>query len=171
MLRGSGLKPSAIASGLIGGLFGVTLGIGGFTFIYARGASYLGHDSAACANCHVMNDQYDGWIKSSHRSVAQCNDCHAPHDLVGKYTTKAVNGFRHSLAFTTGRFHEPIQITPGNRAVTEGACRHCHDDVVRMMRPGAPGHGGRQTDQVQCLRCHHSVGHAELSPVALRTEK
>ena len=161
------MKPSTIASGLIGGLFGATLGIGGYTFLYARGASYLGHDSAACANCHVMNEQYDGWIKSSHRAVAQCNDCHTPHGFLGKYATKALNGFRHSLAFTTGRFHEPIQITARNRAITEGASRHCHEDVVQMMRPGGPGHGGRG-EAIQCLRCHDSVGHSELSPVAVR---
>ena len=87
---------------------GATIGIGGYTFIYAKGASYLGHDSSACANCHIMRDQYDGWIKGSHRAVAECNDCHAAHDLLGKYSTKAINGFRHSLAFTpdasTNRF-------------------------------------------------------------------
>jgi len=165
------MKPAAVASGLMGGLIGVTLGVGGYTFLYARGASYLGHDSAACANCHIMNEQYDGWIRSSHRSVAQCNDCHTPHDFLGKYATKALNGFRHSLAFTTGRFHEPIQITARNRRITEGACRHCHEDVVQMMRPGAPGHGASrgQADAIQCLRCHDSVGHAELSPMALGT--
>ena len=147
-------------------LLGVAAGVGGFTFIYAKGASYLGHDSSACANCHIMRDQYDGWIKGSHRAVAECNDCHAPHDLLGKYATKATNGFRHSLAFTTGRFPEPIRITPGNRAITEGTCRHCHDDIVQMMRPGGDGHSEGGEDGVDCLRCHHSVGHAELSPVA-----
>lgn len=159
------MKGFTLASGLIAGLFGVTAGVGAFTFLYARGGSYLGHDSAACANCHVMREQYDGWIKSSHRAVAECNDCHAPHDALGKVATKAVNGFRHSLAFTTGRFPEPIRITPGNRAVTEGTCRHCHEDVVEMMRPGAAGHGGREV-AMGCLRCHQSVGHAELSPMA-----
>jgi cytochrome c nitrite reductase small subunit len=159
------MKDRPLASGLIGGLFGAAIGIGGFTFIYARGASYLGHDSVACANCHIMRDQYDGWIKSSHRAVAECNDCHTPHNPVGKYATKALNGFRHSLAFTTGRFIEPIRITPWNRAITEGTCRHCHDDVVEMMRPGG-GHGGHSGGDVECLHCHHSVGHAELSPVA-----
>lgn len=152
----------------LGALLGAALGIGGFTFLYAKGASYLGHDSAACANCHVMNEQYAGWIKSSHRSVAECNDCHTPHDPLGKYATKALNGFRHSLAFTTGRFHEPIQITPHNRAITEGTCRHCHEDIVQMMRPGPGGHGGG-ANGIPCLKCHDSVGHAELSPVALRT--
>ena len=83
---------------------GLSAGIGGYTFVYARGASYLTNDPAACMNCHVMREQYDGWIKSSHRSVAVCNDCHTPHDLIGKYATKSQNGFWHSFYFTTGAF-------------------------------------------------------------------
>ena len=160
----------ALITWLVGGLFGGLAGVGSFTFIYARGASYLGHDSAACANCHVMNPQYDGWIKSSHRSVAECNDCHTPPGLVPKYAVKALNGFRHSLAFTTGRFHEPIAITSLNQAVTESACRHCHGDVVEAMVAGDTGHGGAR-GAVSCARCHGSVGHAELSPIAVNTRR
>ena len=90
-------------------IFGLLLGLGGYTFIYARGASYMTNDPNACANCHIMREQFEGWQRSSHRSVAVCNDCHAPHDLIGKYMTKARNGFWHSFYFTTGTFHEPIQ--------------------------------------------------------------
>ncbi|HUF94235.1 MAG TPA: NapC/NirT family cytochrome c, partial [Candidatus Limnocylindria bacterium] len=64
---------------------GLAAGIGAYTFVYARGASYLTNDPAACANCHIMREQYDGWIASSHRAVAACNDCHTPHALVPKY--------------------------------------------------------------------------------------
>src|SRR5688572_32577853 len=42
-------------------------------------------------------EHFDAWNKSSHRAVATCNDCHTPHNLVGKYTVKAKNGFWHSL--------------------------------------------------------------------------
>jgi cytochrome c nitrite reductase small subunit len=133
---------------------GLAVGIGAYTFVYAKGASYLTNDPRACVNCHVMREQYDGWIASSHRGVAVCNDCHAPHDLVGKYTTKAVNGFWHSVAFTSGRFHEPIEIGARNRRVTEGACRHCHRDVVEAIDTHP------RTDQrIDCVRCHRSVGH------------
>ena len=59
-------------------VLGAALGLGSYTFVYARGWSYMTDDPRACANCHVMNEQYDGWIKSSHRSVAVCNDCHVP---------------------------------------------------------------------------------------------
>ena len=158
------------ASWAAGVLFGVVVGVGGFTFFYARGASYLGHDSSACANCHVMRDQYDGWIKSSHRAVAECNDCHTPPGLIPKYAVKALNGFRHSWAFTTGSFHEPIQISGLNRDVTERACRHCHADVTQAMLALSSGHGGGRGD-VSCLRCHGSVGHPERSAVALAARR
>ena len=114
------------------------------------------NDPAACANCHVMQGHFDAWQKGSHHAVATCNDCHAPHDLLGKYWTKARNGYNHSLAFTSGRFHEPIQITPKNRAITEGACRHCHAEIVQAI----DAHAGA-AQQLDCIRCHAGVGHME----------
>src|SRR5215218_4634990 len=109
---------------------GAAVGLGGFTFVFAKGGSYLGNDPNACANCHVMQDHLDGWFKSSHRSVATCNDCHTPPGLVPKYFTKADHGFFHSLAFTTDKFHEPIQMKERSRRVTENACRKCHQNSV-----------------------------------------
>ena len=131
-------------------VIGIAIGLGVFTFVYARGASYLGYDPAACANCHVMTTQYDAWRKSSHHAVAVCNDCHAPPGGLSKYWVKAVNGFNHSYAFTTGDFVEPIRITARNREVTEAQCRRCHGDIVATM-----GH----VEAVSCIRCHDAVGH------------
>ena len=142
---------------------GIVAGVGGYTFVYARGYAYLQNDPAACANCHVMQEQLDGWTKSSHRSVAVCNDCHTPHDVIGKYATKMRNGFWHSFYFTSGSFHEPIHILPRDRAITEAACRRCHDDVVQAM--GTPAHVSG--DALSCIRCHSSVGHQELAAVSL----
>lgn len=135
---------------------GILTAIGGYTFIYAKGYSYLTHDPAACANCHVMENHYRAWMKSSHRAVATCNDCHTPPGFVPKYATKALNGFNHSVAFTTGRFHEPMQITARNFAVTEKACRKCHGDIVQAIEgPATPD------DPLSCIRCHATVGHLE----------
>ncbi len=122
----AGMSWQTVRSIVIGVAFGVAVGIGGFTFIYARGYSYLTNDPQACVNCHVMREQFDGWVKSSHRSVATCNDCHTPYNFVGKYYTKARNGFWHSFYFTTGGFPEPIRIGEYNHAVTEHACQTCH---------------------------------------------
>ena len=57
--------PAGSKLGLVRAAYAITLGItvglllavGGYTFIYARGASYLMNDPAACANCHVMQEQ------------------------------------------------------------------------------------------------------------------
>lgn len=134
-------------------------GFGAYTFVYARGSSYLTNDPNACANCHVMEEQLAGWLKSSHRAVAVCNDCHAPHSFFGKYSTKALNGFLHSWAFTTGRFPDPIQITPRNRRITEAACRHCHAEIVAAIDSAHSNEFSRGQREESCLRCHTEVGH------------
>jgi cytochrome c nitrite reductase small subunit len=139
-------------------VLGAALGLGSYTFAYARGWAYMTDDPRACANCHVMNEQYAGWIKSSHRSVAVCNDCHVPHSLVAKYVTKGTNGFRHSFHFTTGHFPDPILALPASRAIAEANCRRCHAPVVDAM--GTPAHAGSR--DISCIRCHGSVGHMEL---------
>ena len=146
------------AAGAIVCAIGFVLGIGVFTFGYARGYSYLMDDSSACANCHVMNPQYDAWLKSSHREVAGCNDCHTPAGTVSKYWVKAVNGFNHSLAFTTGRFDEPIRATPMNREVAREACSKCHASIVDSMHTSV-AHDDDADDLADCTRCHGSVGH------------
>ncbi len=136
--------------GLAGGL---AIGLGSYTFVYARGASYMTNDPVACANCHVMQEHYARWAASPHRSVAVCNDCHAPHDVIGKYSTKAINGFWHSFAFTTGDFPHAIQITPRNRDIAEQSCRHCHSPLTHAIDTAA------QQTPLTCLSCHQHVGH------------
>ena len=144
----------AVAPLLLAVLLGAFVGVGVFTFGYARGASYLTDDPSACANCHVMQEQFDGWLKSSHGKVAVCNDCHTPSGLVPKYTAKAVNGFFHSLAFTTQRFPDEIVITGRNFQVTEQACLWCHQTIVDGIL-AAREHG----EGVCCIQCHRTVGH------------
>ena len=147
-----------ISGTVLGGLIGLALGVCGYTFIYARGYSYLSNDPQACANCHAMNDQYSGWLKSSHHSVATCNDCHTPHDLVGKYATKAENGFWHSKGFTLQDFHEPIMIRPHNSAVLQANCVACHQQIV----DGINTHAGDPKKMLDCVHCHRDVGHGPI---------
>jgi cytochrome c nitrite reductase small subunit len=137
---------------------GIAAGLGAYTFVYARGYSYVTNDPQACANCHIMRAHYDAWTRASHRAVAVCNDCHTPPGLVPKYATKAQNGFWHSFYFTTGRFPDPIRITPRNHAITEQACRQCHSDITAAIDPGHPASAG---GALSCTKCHHDVGHIE----------
>ena len=75
---------------------GILLGVAGYTFHYAKGTSYLSNNPLACVNCHVMQEHYDSWVKSSHRAIATCNDCHVPHTFPEKYLAKLINGWNHS---------------------------------------------------------------------------
>jgi cytochrome c nitrite reductase small subunit len=145
-------------------MLGIPVGIGFYTFVYAKGGSYMTNDPQACANCHIMHDHYDAWMKSSHHSVATCNDCHTPPGLIPKYVTKASNGFWHSYAFTTGDFHEPIQIKAHNLSITEQACRKCHSEIVDAIETKPSAHhlaDSRSTEQFSCIKCHSTVGHME----------
>lgn len=145
-------------------LVGCFVGVGLYTFVYAKGYSYLTNDPTACTNCHVMRAEYDGWVKSSHRNAATCNDCHTPHNLVGKYAVKASNGFFHSFYFTTGLYPDNIEITKIDHRVTESQCRRCHADITAAI-DGNVVHG--KAEGLQCTRCHTSVGHSE-SDAALK---
>ena len=137
-------------------LLGAAIGVGSYTFIYAKGYSYLSNDPAACTNCHVMRGYYEGWVKGSHHAAAACNDCHTPHTLAAKYAVKTSNGFLHSLAFTTGFFPYAIQIRARNQRVTEASCRRCHEQMVTAI--DSPH---RDANATTCVRCHAGVGHGD----------
>jgi cytochrome c nitrite reductase small subunit len=150
----TGTRTLTAAAAVFGGL----IGVGAYTFVYAKGYSYLTNDPAACANCHIMRDHFSAWSRSSHRAVAVCNDCHTPPGLVPKYLTKAQNGFWHSFYFTTGRYPDPLQMTERNHDVTERACRACHADMVAHIDPPQTLAARRG---LSCTACHNDVGHIE----------
>lgn len=149
LIRATTILSVVLALGL-----GILGGLGAFTFGYGEGLSYMSNDPLACANCHVMQGHYDSWLSSSHRHVAGCNDCHLSDHAIGRWVTKADNGFFHSLAFTTGDFHEPIRIKARNRRLTQNACLSCHAEFVHSMLPAVSG-----GDMLDCVHCHAGVGH------------
>jgi cytochrome c nitrite reductase small subunit len=155
-IRSRSLNKRTLQGLIMSVLIGAAVGLGVYTFVYAKGASYLTNNPASCANCHIMTEQYDGWLKSSHRAVATCNDCHTPANFFDKYATKASNGFWHSFYFTTGGFHEPIQIKKRNLEITEQACQKCHTEITQAI---AGPHAAGGAEAVSCVRCHRSVGH------------
>ncbi len=149
-----------IISGTIALLLGTALGIGAFTFFYAKGASYLSSDPNACANCHVMREVLHDWQSGDHRHVAGCNDCHVPSHPIGKWLVKGLNGFHHSYAFT---FKDtPVAITPAplSKAIVQQNCIRCHGALLpegTHFGKQAPGFNSNK-DQ-SCVTCHRSVGH------------
>ncbi len=147
-LSGSGFVVS------LGAGLGILGGAGAYTAYYANATSYLSNEPEACVNCHIMREVYDSWQKAPHHAVAVCNDCHLPHDFLGKWVAKAENGFNHSKAFTLQNFHEPIRIHAKNTAILERNCQDCHADTVHQMTTEV-----RQDDSLGCLHCHADIGH------------
>lgn len=136
-------------------VLGLAAGIGGYTFRYAEGLSYLSPDPRACVNCHIMQPQYDAWQKSSHHAVAVCIDCHLPHEFFAKYWAKAENGYRHSKEFTAETFAEPITVQARGREILQENCVHCHGDLVHDNAASSEG----PRPALQCVHCHVTVGH------------
>jgi cytochrome c nitrite reductase small subunit len=147
-------------------LAGVFIGIGGFTFKYAAALSYLSNDPKACANCHIMNDEYDSWRKGPHHAVATCNDCHVPPHFPTKYVAKALNGYHHSKGFTLQPavpdeagarrvFEEPIRIKAKNSQLLQDNCLRCHGEFVHEIVRGSTW----ADNAIRCVHCHPAVGH------------
>ncbi len=147
------------AIGVLVVLVGVFVGVGGFTFLYAEGFSYLSDDPEVCVNCHIMQPQYDSWQKASHHTAANCVDCHLPHDFFRKYLAKAENGWHHSKGFTLQDFHEPIMIKGPNAKILQENCLACHADLAHDLVVGVNGF----EDEVRCVHCHSDVGHGETT--------
>lgn len=147
---------------------GAIVGLGAFTFRFADGLSYFSTDPRACANCHIMNDQFASWAQGPHhlRGVG-CVDCHLPHALVPKLIAKASNGYHHSKGFTLQDFHEPILIKPRNAEILQANCVRCHGDFVRdaLLQPGSGDHGGADAEGAvtRCVHCHRNAGHGARS--------
>lgn len=139
---------------------GTLAGIGSYTFSYAEGLSYFKTDPKACANCHIMQPQYDAWQKSSHHTSAVCVDCHLPESFIPKYLAKAENGWRHGKLFTTGGFKQPIEVQAAGLQILQDNCVRCHQSLTADMRHGATGSStDHKSEDIACIHCHSTVGH------------
>jgi cytochrome c nitrite reductase small subunit len=147
-------------------LIGASIGLAAFTFDYAAGLSYLSNEPSACANCHIMNDQFDSWRKGPHHAVATCNDCHVPPHFPDKYVAKMRNGYHHSKGFTLQSagpdepgarrvFDEPIRIKAKNSQILQDNCIRCHADFIHEIVRGSSWADGA----IRCTHCHRAVGH------------
>lgn len=116
-------------------LIGVIVGAGLFIFRTSRAYSYLSDDPSACMNCHIMAPQFATWSHSSHRRVANCNDCHVPHNnIFNKYFFKAKDGLRHATIFTLRKEPQVIFIRKAGLNVVKKNCERCHEQQMACMQ-------------------------------------
>ena len=96
-------------------------GLGNKFGTFAEGLSYFSTNPAACANCHIMQSQYDSWQKSSHHGAASC---------------RALPSMGATAAEPGGG---PVAVREGHER--RGAAAAAHD-----LGPRGPGHDCRKSD-------------------------
>ena len=160
-------------------LLGVLVGTGLFIFRSSRAYSYLSDDPATCMNCHIMAPQFATWNHSSHRRVANCNDCHVPHNnVINKYYFKAKDGLRHATIFTLRNEPQVIQILEAGRNVVQDNCKRCHEQQLYCMNCHSKFNdigdeytmtnwefSAYHSDRV-CWECHREVPHGRVNSLS-----
>ena len=124
-------------------------------FAYVTDApAYGGSDPETCANCHVMDSQYENWYHAPHEKVTECVDCHLPHEnKVVYYLEKGRQGAKDVYAFTTGNIPVAIRASEKTKGIIQTNCLRCHEDTVESVVMGA------QPYDRYCRDCHRSVSH------------
>jgi cytochrome c nitrite reductase small subunit len=140
---------------LIVGIAALLLALG--VFIWAADApAYLGHESATCNNCHVMDAAYENWYHGAHGRFAECTDCHLPHqNLIAYYYFKGKSGLHDVLWFVTASYPDAIRTTVETRNIVQANCIRCHASTVDSIVAGA------QPFDRYCWDCHRIVTHGE----------
>ena len=124
-------------------------------FVYVTDApAYGGSDSETCANCHVMDSQYENWFHAPHERVTECVDCHLPHENIAVYYfEKGRQGAKDVYAFTTGNIPVAIRASEKTKGIIQSNCIRCHEATVESVVMGA------QSFERYCWACHRDVSH------------
>ncbi len=141
---------------------GVISGLVLYIVYTSNAASYLSNEPSACVNCHIMAPYYATWTHSSHSRVANCNDCHVPHDsFFKKWFFKGKDGLRHAAIFTMRKEPQVIQALDASAEVIMDNCIRCH----QQLNTEFVGTGRLVYSEVKCGKgkacwdCHRNVPH------------
>ncbi len=132
---------------------------------------------AFCGRCHTMQPFVASYEQAAHGGgnpqgvVAQCVDCHLPHDsptsyLVGKVKTGAHDGWSQMLSI----FKEPDWIGNLERRaefVYDSGCLNCHVQLEQATGDNVAARVSHQgyfngDGSAACVDCHQHVGHKDL---------
>lgn len=144
---------------------GIFLGLLFYLVYISKAHSYLSDKPETCVNCHIMAPQYATWNHSSHREVANCNDCHVPHNnFVSKYYFKGKDGLRHASIFTARGEAQVIMIKEEGKKVVHENCIRCHKNHIIDAKLSAyvPQHYKNFKERF-CWDCHREVPHGRVN--------
>jgi cytochrome c nitrite reductase small subunit len=151
-------------------LCGIAIGSLIYLIYISRVTSYLSHDPAACANCHIMAPYYQSWQKSSHQPWTNCNDCHVPQDNPIKgYSFKAKDGLYHAAIFTLRMEPQVIRPRESSYAAIMKNCIRCHTQLNQEFVKTAMVDYSKVVagEEKACWHCHREVPHGKISNLAM----
>ena len=129
------------------------LALGFFVFV-TDAPAYGGHAPETCANCHVMDSQYENWYHGGHEKFAKCTDCHLPHDnFAVYYAEKGRQGAKDTYAFVSGNIPAAIRANDKTKGIIQENCIRCHESTAETVVMGA------QPFDRYCWDCHRNVAH------------
>lgn len=140
------------AAGRVGLVLLLILGAGALVAFLAFGPPGLYAKTETpefCSSCHVMEPRYETWFHSGGHARIACVDCHLPRETFARHLLwKTVDGVKDFLAFHTGRFSEPIELTKRGRVFVHENCQRCHGDIM-----------ARISEDRECWTCHRRDTH------------
>lgn len=156
---------------------GALIGTGG-SLITAEIVHNTG-DAEFCGSCHSMEPMAETFKLDTHGGknergfVAECADCHLPHDSVLNYmidkTTHGINDVFVETFTDTEKIDWLARRKERERYVFDSGCLSCHQELLDKTVAKNPkslethGHYKQQLakgDPIQCVSCHVTVGHA-----------
>ncbi|WP_200762564.1 cytochrome c3 family protein [Nitrosophilus alvini] len=173
--------------------FKVVAGIGGLFLVIGLVISYITAVAVKetsgvnfCSSCHSMKPMATAYLNSVHGGfgesgfVAQCADCHLPHEsLIGYLVQKARTGIHDVVTeVTADTFNIDWKEKREERRnfLYDSSCLHCHENLLRATKPNKKAYlahkayfSGKLKVEVEhkkvqamCVDCHKYVGHYEL---------
>jgi len=102
-----------------------------------------------CAQCHVMESEYEAWIHTGAHRRKKCVECHLPNENMGiHYVWKSIDGLKDVAFFYSGRVPEGIKLTSHGAKVLQANCIRCHQSAVEFINHDR-----------KCWECHRRIAH------------
>lgn len=130
------------------------VGVLGFSMMLAIKIPALGLSEASfCGRCHVMDEQVNAYLHSSHANVTNCGDCHSPDNLVTGSMHSAYTGTRDVYRVLTNTTPPVINATELTKEILQDNCIRCHGEIMGEIGDTSLNGG------TNCFECHKSIVH------------
>jgi cytochrome c nitrite reductase small subunit len=134
---------------ILGLLVLVLAGVGAFVSFGPPGLYAKSGTPEFCAQCHVMEGEYENWFHNAGHRRQKCIECHLPNDNAARHLAlKGMTGMWDSFVFYSGRVPETIQISKDGAAIVKENCIRCHEQMV-----------SRINEDRDCWQCHRRLSH------------